>query len=36
MRHDMVLYGYIEKIKRYGLATMDQIANVDGKSEAYV
>jgi hypothetical protein len=32
----MVLYGYIEKIKGYGLAAMDQIANVNGKSEAYV
>jgi hypothetical protein len=32
----MVSCGYMEKIKRYGLALMDQEASVKGKSEAHV
>ena len=34
MRHDMVSCGEVEKIKRHGLAKMDQVASVKGKSEA--
>lgn len=47
MRHDMMSCGQVKKIKRHGLATMDQIkrhglammdrlASVKGKLEAWV
>jgi hypothetical protein len=32
----MVSCGYMEKIKRYGLASMDQVASVKGKSKSHV
>jgi hypothetical protein len=32
----MVSCGYMEKIKRYGLASMDRVASVKGKSKSHV
>jgi hypothetical protein len=32
----MVSCGYMEKIKRYGLVSMDRVASVKGKSKAHV
>jgi hypothetical protein len=32
----MVSCGYMEKIKRYGLTSMDRVASVKGKLEARV
>jgi hypothetical protein len=32
----MVSCGYMEKIKRYGLASMDRVASVKGKSKYHV
>ena len=36
MRHDMMSCGYVEKIKRHGLATKERVASVKGKLKARV